>query len=479
MGFDGSDRWFDAPCNAPTTCVCELASAAPAPPLVPPRASFGVVLTRSGASCEGTEQGPNLGVFASANVCATSLARLQTPNCEAFMWSPLQPQWGCRCCYGVSGSHVAWNVYTAATPPLAPPPSPFGAMVPPPPSPPPFSECFLGALHCTPPSPPPPRPPPGTLECPGGWARHGRKCYRIDGAASQAGCQQRCAASLASTPSLPAAGLVCIESADEEDFVGRHFGVQSFCCNFADGDDGSMRTDQSCCTWLGLYQDADADHGAAGDPTAGWDYWRAPGCASTYRAWEEGEPDQTGGREEDCALLGAWGSTHWVDYACETSNRCLCELKLPETTGDSPPPSAASPAAAAPSASPSTHRWDGGPGAGLSRPTHGKGGGGSWVSALVVCLVVAGMLGGGAGYVWVHRQPLSAMRAFQSQLDESGTAISPISSTVLPGMALGGAVPMLTSDAGYASNYTELAGGLETASRRLEAGGANSSEAAA
>ena len=71
--------------------------------------------------------------------------------------------------------------------------------------------------------------------CPSGWLRHGRKCYKLEGSASQAGCQERCATAL--PPPSPSAGLVCVEDANEQRFIEEHFGSLASCCHWpSDGD---------------------------------------------------------------------------------------------------------------------------------------------------------------------------------------------------------------------------------------------------
>ena len=178
--------------------------------------------------------------------------------------------------------------------------------------------------------------------CPDGWQRHGAKCYRLDGRGSQAACQEQCAnAGLAAGPSAPPAGLVCLESADEEAFVVSAFAGDRSCCHWPVGDDQS--SDQTCCTWIGLYQDPDADHGTSGDAAGGWTHWRKPGCTSTYRDWTPGEPNQYGGYEEDCAMLFAWGIDQWVDHPCEPELRCLCEIAAHTPSVHFRPPSPPSP----------------------------------------------------------------------------------------------------------------------------------------
>lgn len=127
---------------------------------------------------------------------------------------------------------------------------------------------------------------------------------------------------------LPGAGLVCIESRAEQDFLRATFGrVGEGCCRWPDPFIGDFGSDQSCCTWSGLFQDPSADSGFRGDAAAGWDLWRAGGCDSGFRAWSRGEPNQWGGLEEDCALLFGPGEG-WVDIGCGGEYRCLCEVAL-------------------------------------------------------------------------------------------------------------------------------------------------------
>ncbi len=164
--------------------------------------------------------------------------------------------------------------------------------------------------------------PPDLDACPVGWRLHGAKCYKIIGQGSQVACEATCAA--AAPRSAPRAGLVCLESRDEEMFVERAFAGERSCCHWpTEGDESS---DQSCCTWIGLYQDPQADHGTTGDPVGGWTHWRRPGCTSRFHGWAAGQPDQSGGHDEDCAMLFAWGKEGWFDHACEAEFRCLCEI---------------------------------------------------------------------------------------------------------------------------------------------------------
>ncbi|KAK7240468.1 hypothetical protein SO694_00113078 [Aureococcus anophagefferens] len=177
--------------------------------------------------------------------------------------------------------------------------------------------------------------------CPEGWRGVGGRCFGLAGSGPRDECDARCAAAL--PPTWPAAAPAC--PANEAEFAavstdGR-FAAAYECCNWTPG-----TKDTSCCAWLGLRQDPDADDGWSGDGAAGWD----AGCAAPdrygYDGWAAGEPNQFLGLEEDCAAFGVWGSMRWYDAPCGQSFRCLCEVELAGA------PRRAAGAAAAPTAAP-------------------------------------------------------------------------------------------------------------------------------
>jgi len=110
------------------------------------------------------------------------------------------------------------------------------------------------------------------------------------------------------------------------------------CCNW---EQGPKYWNQTCCTWIGLYQDPSADE--TYDPEASFDLWRSDSCSSTYRKWSSDEPNQYMGWEEDCAMYGAWGYMSWNDYGCSNKLRCLCEFTVDNATEVAAPPPAPSP----------------------------------------------------------------------------------------------------------------------------------------
>ena len=160
-------------------------------------------------------------------------------------------------------------------------------------------------------------PPPPQASCPDGWTPQAgsNKCNKIVGRGTQEACESTCSAAVSGAPS----GLACIENQVEMDCLADLANPQSGCCNW-------IANDFSCCTWVGLYQHPTADQGGAGSAHAGWS-WRSPSCTSSFRPWNEGEPNQYGGTEEDCAMLGAWGSRQLNDIQCYNSYQCLCETE--------------------------------------------------------------------------------------------------------------------------------------------------------
>ena len=188
-----------------------------------------------------------------------------------------------------------------------------------------------GMLHRPPSCAPPPAPTPSApLSCPGGWDA-GRafpgltyaKCYKVlPTPNTAAGCSTDC--------ERAGGAQLCIGSLEESSFIYNLARPTFATCGY---------TSQVGCVWLGLYQTtttgASADH---------WDAWRS-GCSSAYRDWSPGEPNDSGGTSEDCALLGFAGSTQWFDAPCSTRSACVCERSAgldepppPSPTAHPPPP---------------------------------------------------------------------------------------------------------------------------------------------
>ena len=62
------------------------------------------------ASCEGSDQGTNLGTPASVDECAASAA---AAGCDLFMFSASYGYaWGCRCCAAKTQYHDNWSIYS-------------------------------------------------------------------------------------------------------------------------------------------------------------------------------------------------------------------------------------------------------------------------------------------------------------------------------------------------------------------------------
>ena len=175
------------------------------------------------------------------------------------------------------------------------------------------------ALPSRPPPPPPPPSPPS--HCPSGWHDGtGIKCYRAVGTGTAESCSAQCGAAGASQ--------LCVHSAAENALVHALFNPTAATCGYAT---------QLGCVWLGLYQTittgASADH---------WDAWRG-GCSSAYRDWSPGEPNDSGGTSEDCALSGFLGAAGWFDAPCSMLSACVCERQGATSPPPPPPPSPPSP----------------------------------------------------------------------------------------------------------------------------------------
>ena len=104
--------------------------------------------------------------------------------------------------------------------------------------------------------------------------------------------------------------MPCLRSQDESTFVHDVMEMNSGCC--------TPGVDTSCCTWIGFRQARD------GQPYQ----WVDASCQSTYTQWGPDEPNNWGGFNEDCAMMGAssnFGESDWSDNICGTLTACLCE----------------------------------------------------------------------------------------------------------------------------------------------------------
>ena len=91
-------------------------TAAPVPTPAPVREetaaseSTHATLLYENASCEGSDQGTNLGTPASVDECAASAA---AAGCDMFMFSASYGYaWGCRCCAAKTQYHNNWSIYS-------------------------------------------------------------------------------------------------------------------------------------------------------------------------------------------------------------------------------------------------------------------------------------------------------------------------------------------------------------------------------
>jgi len=91
-------------------------TAAPVPTPAPVREetaaseSTHATLLYENASCEGSDQGTNLGTPASVDECAASAA---VAGCDMFMFSASYGySWGCRCCAAKTQYHDNWSIYS-------------------------------------------------------------------------------------------------------------------------------------------------------------------------------------------------------------------------------------------------------------------------------------------------------------------------------------------------------------------------------
>lgn len=89
---------------------------------------------------------------------------------------------------------------------------------------------------------------------------------------------------------------------------------------FIAGDLGGKKRE----TWVGLHQHRTDNADKRSSRQA------AHGCASTFTAWRDGEPDDWAGCTEDCAMMGyetavVADQKKWVDVDCGHKARCACE----------------------------------------------------------------------------------------------------------------------------------------------------------
>ena len=97
------------PSKQPTTAP--FAAPTPAPVRQQTAASdTHATLLYENASCEGSDQGTNLGTPASVDECAASAA---AAGCDMFMFSESYGYaWGCRCCTAKTQYHNNWSIYS-------------------------------------------------------------------------------------------------------------------------------------------------------------------------------------------------------------------------------------------------------------------------------------------------------------------------------------------------------------------------------
>jgi len=99
----------------------------------------------------------------------------------------------------------------------------------------------------------------------------------------------------------PFFSMPCVESADDNAFL-------------------KTRQARGAHVWTGLYQKADSF------VSEGWDEWLSPGCASTYRSWARGEPNDWFCVAENVAAVGAESEAgEWIDLGAGDSASCVCE----------------------------------------------------------------------------------------------------------------------------------------------------------
>ena len=112
------------------------------------------------------------------------------------------------------------------------------------------------------------------------------KCYRhLSGVFSYQQCTAQCSALAATMP--------CVEDKAESDHLHDVLPVRTECCGFQD---------QSCCLWLGLTQSVTSV------TNQGWDTWDSSSCQSELRLWNPGEPNDYDGGDENCAVMGFFGT---------------------------------------------------------------------------------------------------------------------------------------------------------------------------
>ena len=121
---------------------------------------------------------------------------------------------------------------------------------------------------------------PAGKTCPPDWisapASLPPKCYRrLVATNKHAECSSQCARE------LPGATPVCVENADEQEFIASAFLVDSSCC-------GRSKSTTAL-------TDRGSDYG--------WDGWRAPGCTSHFLDWAPGEPNDRAAASVDAPCV--------------------------------------------------------------------------------------------------------------------------------------------------------------------------------
>mmetsp|Transcript_8031 Transcript_8031/g.21476 ORF Transcript_8031/g.21476 Transcript_8031/m.21476 type:complete len:451 (+) Transcript_8031:84-1436(+) len=94
----------------PTTAPVPAPTPAPVGAQTAASESTHATLLYENASCEGGDQGTNLGTPASVDECAASAA---AAGCDMFMFSESYGYaWGCRCCAAKTQYHNNWSIYS-------------------------------------------------------------------------------------------------------------------------------------------------------------------------------------------------------------------------------------------------------------------------------------------------------------------------------------------------------------------------------
>ena len=138
------------------------------------------------------------------------------------------------------------------------------------------------------------------------------------------------------------ATLVCISSQEEDAFLRSAFPVQQSCCNSA-----VPPFDTSCCLYIGLYQGGPHVDTINASSHLHWEAWTATDCASGYRAWTDGEPNDFNNFDENCAHIDSNGGVGHLCPRPPIARACTprrAHLHSPthawDTTTYTPPPPA-------------------------------------------------------------------------------------------------------------------------------------------